>query len=168
DLYRIDPNFTEIRIVHTFIYYTPCARGCTTPTRMEAPRQFTIDIDGNQCYINQSFNEEITHSLPTVVGPSTQVELEIGFDYEIVPYLTVANAIKSQLAGYEHPLQVVATPSGRDREAYQWEYQLRDYGSEPRENSWRNLPEDAMEDGFPSHILSVVPMDFLDVSAIDR
>src|SRR5690606_9933502 len=51
---------------------------------------------------------------------------------------------------------------------YQWEYQVRDHGSVPRENSWRNLPEDAMDNGFPNHILSVVPIDFLDESAIDR
>lgn len=167
NLYRIDPNFTEIGIEYEYIFYYCPPRICTVSQRYVVTNKFSIDIDENQCYINQSFNEEFKFSIP--YGDTTaDVEVELGFDYEIVPFLTVANAVESQLAGYEHPLQVVATPSGLEREAYQWEYQLRDYGSEPRENGWRNLPEDAMGNSSPNHMLSVVPMDFLDVSAIDR
>src|SRR5690606_26328409 len=156
EFYRIGPDLKEIRIEHGYIFTLGCGSGgCTNPIIVEMPTEFRIPIDTDQCYINQSFNEEFTLSIPNEGTLTTPVTIEIGFDYEIVPFLTIENAVESQLAGYEHPLQVVATPDSLATEVYQWEYQLREWGSGPQENGWRNFPEGVKDDDFESHILSV-------------
>src|SRR5690606_10995218 len=87
EFYRIGPDLTEIRIEHTYAFYTYCPHGgCTSSIRNVIERNFDIPIDKEECYINRSFKEEFIHSIPTGDGTtSTPVTIEIGFEYEIVP-----------------------------------------------------------------------------------
>ncbi len=102
-------------------------------------------------------------------GGDKEVWTKLGFDYDIIPVVTLQEpGASNNLVGYDDPFTVKteAASSLYDASVYKWQYQVADANGLIKADGWKDIDAKLNTDGKPG--IELLPSSFLPFSAINK